>query len=299
MTSVVIAAHDEAAVIGRCLDALLAGTEPGELDVIVVANGCHDGTAALASARPSVRVLEIEVASKPAALNAGDAVARGFPRVYLDADIVVHAGSVRTLCQAFSVPTGGRDTIPAPLAVVPRRQLDLVGRPLLLRAYFAINQRLPVFQTGLFGRGLIALSEEGRSRFDRFPDMVADDLFLDSLFAPHEKHQTADVVTVVAAPRRTRDLVRRLVRVRRGNRAMRVAGRTGKVDAHVRAANRLSWLTDVVIPRPWLAPASVAYVAITSLASLLALRAPAVGAEWGRDESTRAETPDPVAAKDE
>src|SRR5262245_50140774 len=33
--SVVIPAHDEEAVLGRCLDALLGGAAPGELDVVV------------------------------------------------------------------------------------------------------------------------------------------------------------------------------------------------------------------------------------------------------------------------
>ena len=50
MTSVVIAAHNEEAVIGRCLDALLA--EDGGLDITVVANGCGDRTAAVRSAHP-------------------------------------------------------------------------------------------------------------------------------------------------------------------------------------------------------------------------------------------------------
>ena len=56
MTSIVIAAYNEAAVIGRCLDALLSGAAPGEFDVTVVANGCTDDTAEVA-ARDGVRVL--------------------------------------------------------------------------------------------------------------------------------------------------------------------------------------------------------------------------------------------------
>ena len=163
---------------------------------------------------------------------------------------------------------------PAVLAAVPRRVVDLRGRPLLVRWYFAINTRLPVFREGLFGRGMIALSEEGRRRFDIFPELVADDLFLDSVFAPHEKIEVESATTIVAAPLRTRDLVRRLVRVRRGNAVMRTAGRTQTVAAEVRSANRLSWLTDVVIPHPWLAPEGIAYVGITLTAAVLARRRP-------------------------
>ena len=46
--SVVIPAHDEEAVVGRCLAALLDGARPGELDVVVVCNGCTDATADIA-----------------------------------------------------------------------------------------------------------------------------------------------------------------------------------------------------------------------------------------------------------
>ncbi|HEY8473937.1 MAG TPA: glycosyltransferase family 2 protein [Natronosporangium sp.] len=276
MVSVVIAAHNEAAVLGRCLDALLDDGGDG-LDVTVVANGCTDDTAAVARARPGVRVVELAEASKPAALNAGDAAAVGFPRVYLDADIVLPAAAVRQL--AAAVAGDG----PA-LAAMPRRQLVLTGRPLLVRGYYAVHSRLPVFATGLFGRGAIALSATGRRRFDRFPDIIADDLFLDSQFTAAEKREVPAVAAQVATPLRTRDLVRRLARVRAGNARLRAAA------PGVRPAARLSWLRDVVLRRPWLAPAAVCYVSLTVLAALLARRQTRAGA-WGRDDSSRVATP--------
>src|ERR1035438_1575828 len=81
--SVVIPAHDEAGVIRRCLDSLFTGFKPGELNVVVVCNGCRDDTAMLARASGHpVRVIELVRASKAAALRAGDAVALAFPRLY-------------------------------------------------------------------------------------------------------------------------------------------------------------------------------------------------------------------------
>lgn len=281
MTSVVIAAHNEAAVIGRCLDALLA-SNPG-LDVTVVANGCTDDTAAVAAARPGVRVVDRPEPGKAGALNAGDAVAHGFPRLYLDADIVLTPGGVHALAAAVAEPAGGG---PAPLAAVPRRKLDLTGRPLLVRAFFAVNSRLPAYDRALFGRGAIALSAEGRARFDTFPSVIADDLYLDSLFTYDEKCEVGAVVSTVATPRRTRDLVRRLVRVRAGNAAMRAASAAGSVPAGVRSSARSSWLRDVVLPRPWLWPAGACYAAITVAAALTAKRRGSAVA-WGRDESSR------------
>lgn len=276
MATVVIAAHNEAAVLGCCLDTLLADALHGELEVLVVANGCTDRTADVARARGGVRVLEIERPSKIAALNAGDAVASGFPRIYLDADIHVTTEGVRALIDALE----GHG---APLVAVPSRRLELDGRPWLVRGFYAVQGRLPVFDDALFGRGLVALSAAGRARFAEFPEVIADDLFLDSLFTAQERTRLPQVVTSVATPLRTRDLTRRLVRVRRGNAALRAAGGT---DGGVRAADRWSWLRDVVAPRPWLAPAGAAYVVLTAWAALLARRSPDDHV-WGRDESSR------------
>ena len=112
MVSVVIAAHNEAAVIGRCLDALLAdGLD--DLDVTVVANGCTDTTAEVARAHPGVRVIELAQPGKARALNAGDAVAVGFPRVYLDADIPISGAAIRTLAAALEASDGVLAAVPA------------------------------------------------------------------------------------------------------------------------------------------------------------------------------------------
>lgn len=272
VTSVVIAAHNEAAVLGRTLRRLLDGALPGEFEVIVVPNGCTDGTAAVARSVPGVTaVVELAWASKPDALNAGDAVATGFPRIYLDADIELGAAQARLLAAAVGSPA---------LAAAPRRAVATRGRPLLVRAYYAVHARLPAFTDALFGRGAIVLSAAGRSRFDRFPDHIADDLFLDSLFQPGERREVPEVRTVVAAPYRTADLLRRLVRVRAGNAALRADGH------RVRRSRPASWLVDVVLPRPWLIPAGLCYAALTVTAGLLARRRRS-GSAWGRDESSR------------
>ena len=80
--SVIIPAHDEAAVIARCLSSLFSEIDPAQLEVVVVCNGCSDGTPDVVTASGfPVRVVEIPEASKMKALTAGDAAARSFPRV--------------------------------------------------------------------------------------------------------------------------------------------------------------------------------------------------------------------------
>ena len=284
MTSIVIAAHNESAVIGRCLDAILAGAASGKFDVTVVANGCTDLTVQVAASRPGVRVLDLPTAGKAGALNAGDAVAVGFPRIYLDADIVIGADGVRALSDVLSVS----GTAPgSALAAVPRRELDLAGSPLLVRAYFAINSRLPAYRNALFGRGVVALSMAGRGRFDSFPDVVADDLFLDSLFTAAEKREVGSVSARVAVPRRTRDLLRRLVRVRYGNASLRAAASGQGGSYEVRRVAHTSWLRDVALRNPLLMPAAVCYAAITLTAAVLARLPRRSGDGWGRDDSSR------------
>ena len=59
-------------MIERCLAAITGGARPGELQVIVVCNGCDDDTAERARRHGEpVSVVETEVASKHVALNLG------------------------------------------------------------------------------------------------------------------------------------------------------------------------------------------------------------------------------------
>jgi cellulose synthase/poly-beta-1,6-N-acetylglucosamine synthase-like glycosyltransferase len=88
--SVILPVHDEAARIAARLDELLrligASARPGE--VIVVADGCTDATAALARAHggPLVRVIELpENEGKARALSRGSEAAQGDILVFADA----------------------------------------------------------------------------------------------------------------------------------------------------------------------------------------------------------------------
>lgn len=271
MVSIIIAAYNEEDVLGRTLDALLAGAP--EAQIIVVANGCRDATAEVARSRPGVTVVELEQGNKPNALNAGEELATSFPRIYLDADIVVPAGGVAEVVAALERP--------GTLAAVPARELNLEGRPWPVRAWASVHARLPVFHDSLFGRGMVALSQEGRARFDRFPGMIADDLFLDSLFGSHEKAEVDTVSVVVETPAHAAELLSRLVRVRRGSAAMREAARSGELATTVRPADRWSWLRDVVAKDLRLIPAGVVYAAITLTAGALARRQPRRAMDWG------------------
>jgi glycosyltransferase involved in cell wall biosynthesis len=207
--SVVIPAHNEATVIGRCLAALLDGSDPARVDILVVCNGCTDNTAMIArGAHTSVRVVETEVASKSAALNLGDASAIGFPRVYLDADVELRGSDLLRLAAALEAPDG-------PLVAAPALRVDSGGCSWAVRQYYEIWIRLPYVKGDWVGAGVYALSERARDRFVTFPDIVGDDFFISRLFdGPGEQQRVRDTNFVIHPPRTTRDLVRVLRRRR-------------------------------------------------------------------------------------
>ncbi|WP_052591002.1 glycosyltransferase [Luteipulveratus mongoliensis] len=262
MVSVLIAAHNEGHTIGPCLDRLLGDGRDTHLDVVVAANGCSDDTADQARRR-GVTVVDLPSPGKAAALNAAEARATGFPRVYLDADISLSSADLRLLIAPLD-RVGAHGTVV--LAAVPRRAIDAHGATRPVRMYFDINARHPAYRDGLFGRGAIAISEKGRRRFTEFPLLVADDLFLDSQFSAAEKVEVAQVESVVETPRTVPDLLRRLARVRRGNSELRSA----ESEGDVRPRSSLSWLSAEVRRQPGLAPSAMVYVGLTLAAQVQA-----------------------------
>jgi len=200
VVSIVIPAHNESEVIARTLDAITRDAAPGEFEIIVVCNGCSDATAAVAREfGPAVQVIECPVAGKPNALNLGDDAARAFPRIYVDADVIVTTNSIRALADRL----GQGDVV----AVAPRQKFDLTGCSRAVRAYYAVQSLLPSSREGIGGSGVYGLSEIGRKRFGRFPAVTADDGFVRIQFAAHERATISSAQSIVFAPRTLEDLI--------------------------------------------------------------------------------------------
>jgi glycosyltransferase involved in cell wall biosynthesis len=185
--SVILPASNEEGWIGPCLDALLASDPvPGGAEVIVVANGCRDGTVAVARARAAVAedagwrlsVLDLAEGGKLNALNRGEAEAQGAVRVYLDADVVVSPGLMAALAQALAVaaPCYGSG-----------RPVVAQARSGVTRAYARFWAGLPFAQSVAPGFGLFAVNAAGRARWGAFPDIISDDTFVRLQFTPEER----------------------------------------------------------------------------------------------------------------
>ena len=253
--SIVIPAHNEQGRIGRTLQALMMDAREGEFDIVVVCNGSTDATAEEARAFPGVRVVELEEPSKVAALREGDRRTDVFPRIYLDGDVEFSTQAARDL--ASSLRDGG-----ALAAGVPGRYV-LDDAPLGVQLFYEFRQRLPVFADGIIGAGVYALSAEGRARFEEWPDVLGDDQFIYRLFQRTERAVVRDHVTLVEPAPSLTAVVRRGVRVRRGNREL-TEGAAGALDlSPPRAGFRTALQSSLKRPRGWFSAALFVTVTLT------------------------------------
>ncbi|UVE96040.1 glycosyltransferase family 2 protein [Dietzia sp. B32] len=266
--SVVIPAHNEATVLSRTMAPLADAAARGALDVIVVANGCTDDTARIAQSYPGVRALELADGNKAEALNAGLRAASVAPCIFLDADITVTEKTVFDLVRVLREP--------GVLAARPDRKYDFSTSTFLVRRYYRCRRRVPMLNTSIWGAGIYALNSGGLERIGRFPDLTADDLWLDLQFSPAEYRVVRTDPAVVTTPVGVPHLTHTLKRIYRTNR-------------EVAEANWSSPSTAVAVLRTIRGPVSALDALVyLSIAGVARLRSGLDTAErWERDESSR------------
>lgn len=280
MISVIVPAYNEEAVIERCLRHLTEGAPEGAIEVIVACNGCHDRTAELARAFGGpVKVVETTTASKVAALNLGDPEATGFPRFYVDADVIFPWASLKALAdemQRTGKPAGG-----------PRLKMGLEHAGLGVKAFYAVWMRMSFHKTGMVGCGVYALSKEGRERFGEFPDLIADDGYVRSLFIDEERAlpPVGAGHVVVQGPSTLGDLIKIKTRSRLGLAQLKRFA----PEQSDRGLQKSRFFYKDVLMRPWLWPAAVVYLYVNLRSRARAAKQ--IGTidkyEWERDDSAR------------
>jgi glycosyltransferase involved in cell wall biosynthesis len=293
--SVVIPAHNEEAVLPRLLSVLRADAT---LSVVVSANACTDNTVAVARAvgGDAVRVVATHIPSKTVALNAGDVAAGDlFPRAYVDADVIVSASTLRALADALTGVDG-------PFVAAPRLRVDTSASSWPARAHYRIWALSDFRLAGHVGSGIYAVTEEGRARFGAFPDVIADDRYVQQLFSPAERI-TVDAEFVVRAPATLRAHMRRATRIAAGNRQLLRRGEVARA-AGTRSADLVAAAAPPAIPRstayrnllgrvavrPHLWPSFLIYCVGYGVPLLLATLSERRGSQtgWNRDETSRA-----------
>lgn len=196
--SIIVPAHNEASVIRRTLRPL-AGLVDDGIELIVVANGCSDATAHEASAAaPGATVIETSIPSKTHAIRLGELAATAMPRLYVDADVVL-------------TPLAAKETLSAlaagAIAARPPLVYDSEAATWPVQCYYRARRAMPSLYKHAWGAGVYGLSRSARSRFDEFPDVVGDDLWVDSLLRPGELVVVPTDPVVVSTPRDSSNLL--------------------------------------------------------------------------------------------
>lgn len=279
MPSIIIPAYNEERSIERCLNTLLADAKPGEFEIIVVCNGCKDQTAERARKfADRVQVIETEVPSKTNALNLGDAAATRFPRFYIDADVQIDAAGIRDVASMLG------DDSPV-LVAAPRAIVAYEDRPLLVRSFFHAWTALPYFKENMIGSGVYALSRKARERFDRFPDIIADDEFARLVATPDERRTCPTSTFTIHPPRTLAGLVKIHTRARAGS--IQIAEQFPEMAKNNNTD--VGRTLRVIATTPSLWPHAPVYLGVQFLAKMKAKKKlqERREKEWERDESSR------------
>ena len=212
------------------------------------------------------------VLSKVAALNLGDHHATTSTRVYVDADVKLSTKSLHRLLEALD---------DGALVAAPRPASSLTGCSMAVRMYASVWTRLWHVTRGL-GSGVYAISPAGRSAFDEFPDVIADDYFVFCTYPGGARVSPPDAVSIVRPPRTLGHCApTRTHRARECRTAVcGIDGGTGTLRSGfvVRAA-----------AAPWLAPTAALYAGV----HLWARRGSTSGGQdrvWRTDASSRSAT---------
>lgn len=278
--SVIIPAHNEESTIATCLTELLPLIQDGQAEIIVGCNGCTDQTAATARAiDPAIQVVETGRPSKPEGLNLADSLAQGSFRIYLDADIQVSGQALRTLVERMK-QTGV-------CAAAPSMRVNLEQSSPLVQAFYAVWTQLPYFANQqMIGSGIFALSPQGRQRFKAFPDVIADDGYVRTLFKAHERKTFGDCHFTLQAPRHLWGLIRIKTRARLGNMQL---GQCFPEQKRTVQDTTTASLMALLRGQPSLVLAMVVYIAV-QLITLLRANWQFSRSEfdrWERDDSSR------------
>ncbi len=177
--AVIVPAHNEAMLIGRCVQSIVASAEP-DVAIYVIAHNCTDRTAEQARAAGAhVFTLQDNVGGKGTALEFGfnEALHRGAEAVLVvDADSVVGPGTIAHVAAAFA---SGVEALQCRYEVAnagasPRTQLAAL-------AFLGMNVLRPLGRSrlglscGIFGNGF-GLRAEALARVPYVANSLVEDL---------------------------------------------------------------------------------------------------------------------------
>jgi cellulose synthase/poly-beta-1,6-N-acetylglucosamine synthase-like glycosyltransferase len=275
--SIIIPAHNESSVIEGTLRSILASKLDRPMQIIVVANGCTDDTAARArTVAGPIQVIETPTGGKTNALNLGDQAATFFPRAYVDADIQLSDNALQKVADAFNDPMC---RLAAPNALHVYR-----GYNPFLAGYYQLWRSLPYVRAAVMGSGFYAIDGTLRARFTDFPAITADDKFIQNLSRPEERRVVDGCHVLIHMPESFAALLKVKTRWTYGNLELAAA----RPELNVNDRNPYKGVFTHLLLRPWLwlsIPAFMFVFLYTRKAARKRLAAKKSG--WERDDSTR------------
>jgi len=213
MATIIVPAHNEAAVIRACLDSIVS--QQGIDHIIVPCNGCTDNTVDIVKQNyPQVVCLDINKPSKTNALNIAEDKAKElgvtYPIFYIDADTQLSKNCIFDITQAMESNTELLLTAPTPIISTEKSSW-------LVKTYYAVWINLPYIKEGVIATCSFIVSEKGRQRFDKFADVIGDDGFIRCHFKNTEIANVNTSNIFITAPRDIYSLIKIKTRARLGN----------------------------------------------------------------------------------
>ena len=193
--SVIVPVFNEAASLPSFLEHVRDGLPSTNVELIFVCNGCTDGSEQILRSidDPRVRVLALERPGKAAAIRAAEAFAQRIPRFYVDADVLISGASLAALAEPLRHERFE--------LVSPKMLYDESGMSFAARGIHRVWHALPhVLLEG--HHGVLGVSRRGRERWGDFPDLLADDAFIQSRI-PTSRRKIVPEITLSTRPART------------------------------------------------------------------------------------------------
>jgi len=175
--SVIIAAHNEEAVIGPRIENLLALDYPVDrIEVVIVSDGSTDGTDAIVAsfAERGITLVAPGRVGKGAALGLGVAASSGEILVFSDANSTYRPDAIRALVRPFADPAVGG--VAGNQVYSDGGEID--GTATIERGYWDFDRRIKRAQSesGSVTSGTGAIYAIRRAIFEPIPEGVTDDM---------------------------------------------------------------------------------------------------------------------------
>ena len=215
--TLIIPAHNEEAVIARCLATAMNGAPAADsFEIIVAANGCEDRTTEIArKVAPHAVVLDLPTGSKTGAINAANRIASHYPRIVLDADVECDYNSLAAVACVLRQP--------GVMTAAPAIRLNKEHCNFFVKSYYSAWIRQPYAKAGKGGAGCYGFSQGALESIGEFPPIIGDDIWIHTRFPDDSKRLVENdargrhVYSIVRPPRTLRQQVKVEARRMEGN----------------------------------------------------------------------------------